>query len=232
LPLIPLLGPDVDFSDIKSPLSEFHCKKCFDKSDLLQIVDQIEQLTNCGKRNLPIVVKNIETFLDAVKRTNIPSEGSNNQVIATPAQKSPSIKIKISEGITNNPIEPEKPLWLLLISAANAGEKTVTLERWGFRLPDNKTLVFPSSFNGVTMPFELNPGKKCQIAVISVEAEDALKDEGYQKKVELVGFFADQLDEEYFLMLQHIVTNSDLMKPKTNYYRGPPRNAAFSGANL
>lgn len=85
----------------------------------------------------------------------------------------------------------------LFIEAANTGQRRVTLGSWGFKLPDGRVVVLPEPFTHVSFPHELMPGKNCSVATDMKDLARSLVEEGFVGSVELVGFYRDQLDNEY-----------------------------------
>lgn len=107
----------------------------------------------------------------------------------------PAITVRVYNGF--HTYGPDISDLRLFIEAANTGEKPVTLSSWGFKLPDGRTVVLMEPFTNVTFPHELLPGKNCSVAADVKDLARSLAQEGFGGKVKLIGFYRDQLDNEY-----------------------------------
>lgn len=106
------------------------------------------------------------------------------------------VKVKISQGFVTDPLgRPSEPM--IILSALNVGQKAVTLCSQGFLLPNGMKWVFPNPLSNVRFPYELLPGKSCQIWTEAARLARDLNAQGYSGKVKLVGFYRDQIDTTY-----------------------------------
>lgn len=85
---------------------------------------------------------------------------------------------------------------VFIVAATNHGERDVTLSGWGINLPNGKQMFFPRQ-QAVNFPFELKPGKKCQVFIDALEFSLEIKRLGFDGDQAFVGFFRDQLDKKF-----------------------------------
>jgi hypothetical protein len=85
------------------------------------------------------------------------------------------------------------------LSAANRGHLPVTVDVPYFRLPDGKTMVFPSGFfhQDGDFPRRLEPGEGCMALVRAPELANGLVREGYTGRVELRVAYRDKVGRVY-----------------------------------
>jgi len=86
---------------------------------------------------------------------------------------------------------------LVMLTAKNPGEKAVLLNTQGFKLPDEKQIIFPIPQSNVKFPYELPPGRDCKVWTDAKKFAQELKSEGYYGKVKLVPYYTDQLGKIY-----------------------------------
>jgi len=87
---------------------------------------------------------------------------------------------------------------MIFLSASNPGQRAVTLSSHGFAIPRARIeLVFPRPEISLTLPYELLPGKSCNIGVEEKEMAQALKSRGFSGKVKLIGIYRDQINNTY-----------------------------------
>lgn len=92
---------------------------------------------------------------------------------------------------------------MLQISAINDGEKTVTLTSCGILLPDKTTIIKTGQIeieylSQNKLPYDLEPGKKCIQFFYIGEIKSTLRENKYNGKVKVKGFFRGATDREYF----------------------------------
>ena len=111
--------------------------------------------------------------------------------------KTPDIRVKISTGFSYDEItRPGKPS--ITIEAQNFSYTPVSLSGYGFILPDGKIISFyTTSEIYVQLPYLLKPGKSCIVYYNIDQFIKTLKENGYTKQTEVVGFFSDELDHKY-----------------------------------
>jgi len=88
---------------------------------------------------------------------------------------------------------------LIYLSAANAGDKVVTLSFPALLLPDRRYLTtFPrGDESDVAFPHELLPGRSCQTWREIRKLAQSLLDNGYSGTIEIVGEFRDVVGNRY-----------------------------------
>jgi hypothetical protein len=108
------------------------------------------------------------------------------------------IRVKVSNGfpvLGGHIGEPQ-----LQIEATNTGERPVVLEAAGYKLPrngDSLALIAPSLRTLPEFPCELAPNRSGLLAEDMSDIAGSLAQHGHVGRVELVGFFRDQEDNEY-----------------------------------
>jgi hypothetical protein len=107
-------------------------------------------------------------------------------------QRKRQVKVWLSYGMLTN--GPELSENMLLLSAANAGHRTVTLTSYGFRLPDGRQLVAPVPQGNASLPCELTEGKSCMFWMSVQEVSQQLKRNGFSGTVRIKGFYRDAVD--------------------------------------
>jgi len=79
--ILPLLGPNMKYSDIDPPLKENHLARLNDRDDLLQLLDELEQVTGCQTNNKNIVdnaVNELSTWISHYREIETPPIFSPN----------------------------------------------------------------------------------------------------------------------------------------------------------
>ena len=85
---------------------------------------------------------------------------------------------------------------MLMVTAANVGDRPVTLSSCVLALPDGRTLVYPQAQRD-QLPFELQPGKSCtQYMLMGVLAE-GLARTGLRGQVKVIPRYASQSGSEF-----------------------------------
>ena len=85
----------------------------------------------------------------------------------------------------------------LLITAANTGNRPVTLSSAFLQLPNGKTVVFPRPLSTVNFPHELQPGKNCIVWSEPEKIAAELREEGFTGTTKLKGAYRDETGKEY-----------------------------------
>ena len=80
---------------------------------------------------------------------------------------------------------------VLILEAANVGERPATLASEYILLPDGRQLLSFNPNADVDFPHELAPGKSCRIWFDRAELKKALSEAGYSGRVWLTGFYHD-----------------------------------------
>ena len=68
----PLLGPNTDYPDLKGPLSESNVLKLTERSDVIQLIDELASEIGLEKKNGPHVDRKITNFLKSLSKTPKP----------------------------------------------------------------------------------------------------------------------------------------------------------------
>ncbi len=123
---------------------------------------------------------------------------STYTVIESKSDKQRNIKIKLYNGFLT--LGPELQLSdpMLLIEAINPGNRSVTLNTVGIRLPDKRTVAIPAPNSHQTFPYALEEGQNCVVWLPMHEFAKDLKNSGYKGILQLMGFYRNQIGEEYY----------------------------------
>jgi hypothetical protein len=113
-------------------------------------------------------------------------------------QNEPNIKVSTNVGfISIGRYAGKNEIYL---KAANHGRVTVTLSSYGFKLPDKQNMIFEANeVSGKNFPCELEPGKSCGLGRNIVSFAKSLQKRGYRGKLKIVGYFCDQVGNEYLM---------------------------------
>lgn len=107
-----------------------------------------------------------------------------------------NIKIKIGMGFLTHEIRGLSET-MVFLSAANNGERAVTLSSGSFQLPDKASIAIFRPQSDVTFPHELLPKKSCQIWVEAKEIARMIRSRGWSGKVKLIGVYGDRVGRSY-----------------------------------
>lgn len=117
-------------------------------------------------------------------------------LIAQRRENKPWIEVSLSLGVRfdarGRPSEP-----MLFLKAANRGDRVVTLNSHGVRLPDKTTLYTPVPISDVSFPLELQKEKSCTVYIPLEELERDLRNSGYKTRVKLRGVYSDMVGRKY-----------------------------------
>jgi len=91
----------------------------------------------------------------------------------------------------------QRPSWVFFLTAANPGNRTVTLSTPYILLPNGKRFVIPQMPGNVVFPHDLEEGKNCIAWFPISDVIQALTDEGYQNNISIIGVFTDALGTDY-----------------------------------
>ena len=108
----------------------------------------------------------------------------------------PSIKVEIQLGFLSYPLGQASEA-MLFLSAANRGEKIINMSSQGFRIPNGCQLISAVPLSNVNFPYELLPRRRCQIWMETRKIAEQLKSAGFYGVVKLVGFYRDEVGDEY-----------------------------------
>jgi hypothetical protein len=105
------------------------------------------------------------------------------------------VKVTLGYSIPWRPGEDNDPC--LQITAANLGDRAVTLGSASIRLPDGRGLIFTSPYHSVTFPHRLEPGSSCDVLIEVLEVAQLLKKNGLSGKVKLRGVYGSAVAPPY-----------------------------------
>ena len=120
---------------------------------------------------------------------------STYTLVRNQREKRRQVRVKLSNGVLT--YGPELSPAMLLIEATNPGNRTVILNTMGILLPDGKTVVFPQPESNVTFPHRLEEGNSCLAWTPMKDFAKRLRQTSYSGAVNLVGFYRDQIGNEY-----------------------------------
>ena len=86
---------------------------------------------------------------------------------------------------------------VLFLEAGNAGATPITISSCGVILPDKRKLIFTHPQSNVKLPHELMPGKSCTCWIAIDGFARQLKEEGFNSRQNIVGYYSDQLNREH-----------------------------------
>ena len=91
---------------------------------------------------------------------------------------------------------------MLGITGVNTGDLPITLNHWGFGLPNENYIPgLPTFLLGVSnLPYKLLPGESVTVAMENTRIAATLKQGGYPDTTRLRGFFQDQIKNKYEIM--------------------------------
>jgi hypothetical protein len=120
---------------------------------------------------------------------------STHHLLLAHREKERTIKVSISNGFFT--FGPRLSELMILVEAANPGERTVTLHAPTLRLPDGKQVVLPSGNSSVSFPYELQEGKSCTAWIEAKELAAALRGHGYSGHVKFRAQFRDAVGNSF-----------------------------------
>jgi len=88
---------------------------------------------------------------------------------------------------------------MLGLTGRNTGDRPITLNHWGFGLPNGNYIPgLPIFLPGITnLPHKVLPGESVTVAMENTRIADNLKQAGYKNTIFLQSFFQDQLKKKY-----------------------------------
>ena len=92
---------------------------------------------------------------------------------------------------------PELSKFMLFITIANPGNRTVTINCPHIKLPDGKSMFFPNPMSDVTFPYELKEGKNCRVWIEMELLKRDLIEHGYTGNVNLKARVEDRTGKLY-----------------------------------
>lgn len=119
---------------------------------------------------------------------------STYNLVVAGRQRTRQITVTLARGLLTLGADPTT---MFFLTAANPGDRTVTLTGCHLLLPNRKKLVMPRAQGTVTFPHELQEGKNCTFWFRVREVVGALAAEGFRGEVALIAVFTDALDRTY-----------------------------------
>jgi hypothetical protein len=88
---------------------------------------------------------------------------------------------------------------MLGLTGMNTGDRPITLNHWGFGLPNGNYIPgLPIFLPGITnLPHKVLPGESVTVAMENTRIAANLEQAGYPNTIRLQGFFQDQLKKKY-----------------------------------
>jgi len=86
---------------------------------------------------------------------------------------------------------------VLLLSCSNLGKRPITLNSYGFALPNKRNYFFQNE-SSQSFPCTLSDGQGCIMVVGSKKVTELLIQEGYKNSVQIKGFFGDASDKKHY----------------------------------
>lgn len=118
------------------------------------------------------------------------------QFIESRKEKQRTATLTLKQGFVptmNSQLEP-----MLILTVANPGNRTLTINKPILELPDKSILVFhPTGSTARQYPFELLEGKNCMIWIEIAEVAKALKEKGFSGKVKIRGIVTDAVGNKF-----------------------------------
>lgn len=102
------------------------------------------------------------------------------------------LTVEISVGIHSQHDDP-----VILITMANPGDRTVTVQTPTILLPNKSALFFPDPLSNVTFPHDLQDGKNCVLWTSAYEVIKQLRNLGFRGETRLVAQCTDGVGKKY-----------------------------------
>jgi hypothetical protein len=102
------------------------------------------------------------------------------------------LKIQLFSALPGNP-RPQH----LILAAQNTGRQDVTLGGFGFVVPDGKHFLPDHPLYAFELPHRISPGEAYYIWMSAHEVARNLHDHGFAGKIQLIGYYLDQLSHKY-----------------------------------
>ena len=116
-------------------------------------------------------------------------------IIKSNKEKRRQISVKVSNGWLV--YGPELSKFMLIITIANPGNRTVAINTPHIKLPDRRVMFFPRPSSNVTFPHELEEGKDCTVWNEMEMLKHSLIKHGYSGKVKLEANVSDRTGKVY-----------------------------------
>jgi hypothetical protein len=120
---------------------------------------------------------------------------STHSLLLARREKARTIKVSISNGFLT--FGPRLSELMILVEAANPGERTVTLHAPTLRLPDGKQMLLPFGNSSVSFPYDLPEGKSCTAWIEAKEIAADLREHGYSGTVKFRAQFRDAVGNSF-----------------------------------
>lgn len=106
------------------------------------------------------------------------------------------IKVKLTAGLMNPPTPSQE--FMLFLEVINIGNRKVTINSTGLRLPEGQTVISLVGNTHVTLPFELEEGKNCHFWFEIKDLAGSLSNSGKSGKIKLKGYANDGADNTFY----------------------------------
>lgn len=116
------------------------------------------------------------------------------------SEKKRSLTVELTIGLLtyDNPFMPTTGPPVILITASNPGQKTVTLTSVGIKLPNEKQILFINASSHPQLPCDIREGgAPCVAWYDAKDFARSLRDEGFSGKIKLIGFYRDGVGTTY-----------------------------------
>ena len=118
-------------------------------------------------------------------------------IIKSNKEKERQVLVSLSQGWRPRLQNGSLGRQLLFITAANPGNRDVTVNIPSLEMPDGKGLVTPIPLTNVLFPYRLKEGSNCAIWIEMNEVKKSLIEIGYSGKVKLWGKVSDAVGKVY-----------------------------------
>jgi hypothetical protein len=148
-------------------------------------------------------------------------------VLATYAIVAPRIKlqrclhVRVMPGYLNQNTAAGEAM--VVISATNRGQKSITLASTGLSLPRRGPVMFLRVEGDASLPHALAPGKSCRFWIPAHRVSRAIRDSGVSGRARIVGLLTDETDRTY---------RSRAYRFDRDAYEQSPAEAALPAAGL
>ena len=115
-------------------------------------------------------------------------------------RRKPDVEVAIGNAIIGTARGVSPPV--IMLTARNHDRQAVVLNSFGIDVPEIGQVItgiagFGAFQSNVRFPYELGPGRKCEVWIAERELAEAIATRGQSGKVRLVGFYTDELANSY-----------------------------------
>jgi hypothetical protein len=121
---------------------------------------------------------------------------STAKVLSDFSKNTRKLKVQIAYGIQRQFSSAEVAI---SITGMNTGFRDITLNSWGYLLPDKKYMMSsPNDVNkNAVFPCTISEGKECSVWETQKQLATALRTNGYHGKIKLRGYFRSAIGTTY-----------------------------------